>query len=176
MPKPSEDCSKQIDGANLFGHFVSTYRVCIWSKKWWWPFFAWVVNASMGNAWNLFRTAQKQKNGMLEFQREVAVTIFTFLGRNKPSKSLVFLQNVASNVKLDTKNDILVKGTSKNCRCKHYGGRSIYQCQKCNDALHPACFKDYHSWNRKQHNNTLILLVPTGSANNVNLAAIFRRT
>ena len=66
-------------------------------------------------------------------------------GRNKPAKSLAFPRNVASNVKLDTKNHIFVKGTSKYCRCKHCGGRSIYLCQKCNVALQPDCFKDYHS-------------------------------
>ena len=59
----------------------------------------------MANAWNLFGTVQKQKIGMLECQRE-----FSF-GRNKPAKSLAFPRNVASNMKLDTKNHILVKGT-----------------------------------------------------------------
>ena len=124
---------------------MSTYRVRIRSKKWWWPFFTWAVNASMENAWNLFRTVQKQKIGMLEFQKKVVMIILASFGRNKPAKSLAFPRNVASNVKLDTKNHILVKGTPKNCPCKHCGSRSIYLCQKCNVALHPDCFKDYHS-------------------------------
>ena len=130
---------------NLFNQFVSTYRVRIRSKKWWWPFFAWALNASMANAWNLFRTVQKESLGILEFQRQVVMTILTSFGRNKPEKSLAFSRNVASIVKLDTKNHILVKATSKYCRCKHDGGRSICLCQKCNVALHPNCFKDYHS-------------------------------
>ena len=50
MPKPFEDCNKQIGGVDLFNQFVSTYRVRIRSKKWWWSFFAWAVNASMANA------------------------------------------------------------------------------------------------------------------------------
>ena len=61
MSKPFEDCNKQMSGVDLFDQFVSTYRVRIRSKKWWWPFFAWAVNASMANAWNLSRTVQKQK-------------------------------------------------------------------------------------------------------------------
>ena len=169
-PKPFEDYNKQMGGVDLFDQFVSIYTVRIRSKKWWWPFFAWVVNASMANVWNLFRTVQKQKVGMLEFQREVVRRILASFESNKPAKSLAFPQNVASNVKLDTKNHILVKGTSKYCRCKHCVGRSIYLCQKCNVALHPDSFKDYHSWNTK-----LIVLFPTGSANNVNLATIFRK-
>ena len=68
MPKPFEDYSKQMGGVDLFDQFVSTYRVRIRSEKWWWPFFTWAVNASMENAWKLFRIVQKQKSGMLEFQ------------------------------------------------------------------------------------------------------------
>ena len=51
------------------------YRVRIRSEKWWWLFFAWAVNALIANAWNLFRTVQKQKIGMLEFQRVVVMTL-----------------------------------------------------------------------------------------------------
>ena len=68
MSKPFEDCSKQMGGVDLFDQFVFIYRVRIRSEKWWWPFFAWAVNASVENAWNLFCTVQKQKIGMLEFQ------------------------------------------------------------------------------------------------------------
>ena len=108
-----EDYKKQTGGVDLFHQFVSTYTVHIRSKKWWWPFFAWVVNASVANAWNLFHTVQKQKIGMLEFQGEVAMTILASFGRNESANSLAFPRNNASNVKLDTKNHILVKGTSK---------------------------------------------------------------
>ena len=136
MPKGFEGYNKQMGGADLFDQFVSTFRVRIRSKKWWWSFLAWVVNALIANAWNLFRTVQKQKIGLLKFKREVTLTILASFGRHKPAKSLAFPRNIASNVKLDTKNHILVKGSSKYCRCKYCGGRSIY--------LHPYCLKDYH--------------------------------
>ena len=116
---------------------------------------------------SLFCTVQKQKIGMLEFEREFFMTILASFGRNKSAKSLAFPQNVASK---NTKIHILVKDTSKYCHWKHCGGRSIFLCQKCNVALHPDCFKDDHSWNKK-----LIVLFPTGSANNVNQATIFRK-
>ena len=160
-----------MGGVDLFDQFVSRYRVRIRSKRWWWPFFAWSVNASMANAWNLFRTAQKQKVGMLEFQREVVMTILASFGRNKPAKSLAFSRNAASNVKLDTKNHIPVKGTSKYCRCKHRGGRSIYLCQKCN----VPCTLTVILTDRTIIHETLIVLFPPRSANNVNPATIFSK-
>ena len=91
-------------------------------------------------------------------------------GKKKPETSLVFPGNVAANVKLDTKNHIFMKGTSKYCHCKHCDDRSLYLCQKCNAVLHPDCFKEYHSWN-----TNFIVLFPTGSANNVNPVTIFRK-
>ena len=99
----------------------------------------------MSNAWNLSRTVQKQKIGILESQREVAKTILASLRRNFPENPLSFARNVASSVKIYTKNHIFVKSTSKFCRCKHGGGRSIYLCQKCHVAQYHDCFKDYHS-------------------------------
>ena len=126
MPKPFEGCNKQMGGVDLFDQFVSTYRVRIRSKKWWWSFLAWAVHASTANAWNLFRTVQKQKIGILEFQREVVMTLLASFGRYKSAESLVFPRNVATNVKRETKHQILVKGTLKYRGRKHCGGRSIY--------------------------------------------------
>ena len=94
MLNPFEDYNKQMGGVDLLHQFVSTYRVHIRSKKWWWPFFAWAVNASMTNAWNRFCTVQKPKIGMLEFQRKVVMTILASFGRNKPAESLAFPRNV----------------------------------------------------------------------------------
>ena len=63
----------------------------------------------MENAWNLFRTVQMQRIGMLNFQRDVVMTTLQSFRRNKPAKSLKFPRIVASNVKLDIKNHIFVK-------------------------------------------------------------------
>ena len=147
MPHPFKVYNHHMGGVDLFDQFISTYRVRIRSKKWWWPFLGWAINASMANAWNLYRKANdgKEHIGMLEFQREVAMALLAPCGRNKPSRLLPYPKNVAETVKLDTQNHILVRGMSKYCRCKQCGRRSIYLCQKCNVTLHPDCFKAYHS-------------------------------
>ena len=59
MPKLFEDYNKHMGDVVLFDQFVSTYRVCIRSKKWWWAFFTLAANASMANALNIFCTVQK---------------------------------------------------------------------------------------------------------------------
>ena len=81
MLKPFvEDNTNEMVCVDQFDQFVSTYKVCIRSKKLWWPFFAWAVNASMSNAWNHSRTVQKQKIGILEFQRAVTRQFWHLLG------------------------------------------------------------------------------------------------
>ena len=49
MPKPFKVYNAQMGGVDLFDQFVANYRVRIWSKKWWWPFFALTLNASVVN-------------------------------------------------------------------------------------------------------------------------------
>ena len=60
MPKPFEGYNKQIGGVDLYNQFVFTYSVCIRSKKWWWPFFAWAVIAS-ANAGTFFALYRSKK-------------------------------------------------------------------------------------------------------------------
>ena len=62
MPKPFKGYKKQMGGVDLFNQFVSTYRVRIRSKKWWWPFFVWTVNASMADSLNFFLHCKAAKS------------------------------------------------------------------------------------------------------------------
>ena len=68
-----------------------------------------------GKCMEPFSHCKEEKIGILEFQREIVMTILASSERNKPAKSVVFPRNVSSNEKLDTKKHILVKGTSKYC-------------------------------------------------------------
>ena len=55
MPNPFKEYNANMGGVDLFDQFVSTSRVRIHSKKWWRPFFAWSINASVVIVWTLFR-------------------------------------------------------------------------------------------------------------------------
>ena len=58
---------------------VSTYRIGIRSKKWWWALFAWVPDVIMQNAWLLYRhcrTPSDPKHDLLSFRREVVKVYF----------------------------------------------------------------------------------------------------
>ena len=75
---------------DLFDQFVSTYRVRIRSEM------VVAYRCMGGKRFNgkymepFLRSVQNQKIGMLDFQREVVMTILASFGRNKPAMSLAF--------------------------------------------------------------------------------------
>ena len=72
MPNPFKEYNANIGGVDLCDQFVSTYRVRIRSKKWWWPFFAWSINAAAVNTWRLFRKIHG-KVTLLKFLHELVL-------------------------------------------------------------------------------------------------------
>ena len=53
MPKVIQCYNQSMGGVDLFDEFFNNYRTKIRSKKWWWPFFSWCLDASIVNAWLL---------------------------------------------------------------------------------------------------------------------------
>ncbi|XP_068207391.1 piggyBac transposable element-derived protein 3-like [Palaemon carinicauda] len=46
--------NKQMGGVDIFDQQLSAYRIRIRSRKWWWPIFAWIINAQVVNSWMLY--------------------------------------------------------------------------------------------------------------------------
>ena len=61
MPKPFEYCNKQKGRVDLLDQFVSTYRVCIRSKKWWLLFLAWAGKRFSGKSMELLHCREAKK-------------------------------------------------------------------------------------------------------------------
>ena len=75
-----------MGGVDLFDQFVATYRARIRSKRWWWPFFAWSLNAAAVNAWLLHKKIEAKNVPMLAFMREIVLTMLSSSGRKKISR------------------------------------------------------------------------------------------
>ena len=78
--------NQQMGGVDLFDQFVATYRARIRSKRWWWPFFAWSLNAAAVNAWLLHKKIEGKNVPMLAFMREIVLTMLSSSGRKKISR------------------------------------------------------------------------------------------
>ena len=136
--------NQQMGGVDLFDKFVATYRARIRSKRWWWPFFAWSLNAAAVNAWLLHKKIEGKNVPMLAFMREIVLTMLSSSGRKKISR-LQYPRNVLENIRVDSINHVIIKGKLKYTRCKVCKRRSVFECHKCHVTLHPAsCFKHYH--------------------------------
>ena len=133
--------NQQMGGVDLFDQFVAIYRARIRSKRWWWPFFAWSLNAAAVNAWLLHKKFEGKNVSMLAFMRKIVLTMFSSSGRKKISR-LQYPRNVLKNIRVDSINHVIIKGKSKYTRCKVCKRQSVFECDKCHVTLHPAsCFK-----------------------------------
>nr|XP_014352913.1 PREDICTED: piggyBac transposable element-derived protein 3-like [Latimeria chalumnae] len=67
-------CSKYMGGVDKMEQNISYYRIFIRSKKWWVPFFMFMPDVAIQNAWLLYRNPAGSKNrpqDLLAFQREM---------------------------------------------------------------------------------------------------------
>ncbi|XP_040573820.2 piggyBac transposable element-derived protein 3-like [Lepeophtheirus salmonis] len=78
---PNSICiyNKYMGGVDLFDQQVAAYRIRIRSKKWWWPLFAWRVNAQVVNAWRFSRRNHPNLI-LLNFTRNLVIAVLKTYG------------------------------------------------------------------------------------------------
>ena len=109
MPNSFKEYNANMGGVDLFDQFVSTYRVRIRSKKWWWPFFACSTNATAVNALRLFRKIHGNNIPLLKVLRELVLETLGKYGRNRSAQSLNTSGIEETGIELDTLNHVVVK-------------------------------------------------------------------
>ena len=140
--------NRHMGGVDRMDQNVSTYRISIRSRKWWWALFAYLLDVAMQNAWLLYRNtaaAIHQPLDQLEFRRNVCAVYYKRysreraaigrpLGRPRPVKD-----RVPSDVRTDKANHFLESsGTQRRCGVCGLKARRI--CRKCDIGLHKNCF------------------------------------
>ena len=102
MQNPFQEYNANMGGVDLFDQFVSTYCVRILSKKWWWPFLAWSINATAVTVWRLFRKFHGDNIPLLKFFRKLVLETLRKYGKNGPAQSLNTSGIAGTIIKLDT--------------------------------------------------------------------------
>ena len=77
QPQLIKVCSKLMGGVDRCDQNISTYRILIKSKKWWWALFAWIPDMVMQNCWLLYRQNKSPEDptlDLLAFRREIVQT------------------------------------------------------------------------------------------------------
>ena len=145
MPYSISVYNKFMGGVDLFDQTVSSYRIRIRSKKWWWPIFAWSLNAQTVCAWRLYK--EKGDIPLLEFTRHVAIAILTKYGTEKKRTGPKLLPKgpATSSVRFNEAQHWTMKGNKPNARCRQCSSRTIFVCKMCDVPLHPECMEQFHT-------------------------------
>ena len=146
MPDSVRAYNHTMGGVDLFDQQVSCYRIRIRSKKWWWPIFAWSVNAQVTNAWMLFRKLGNNIS-LLDFIRHFATAIMRGTGKSRktPGPKRLHAGLAKNTVRFNGKQHWTSKGDQPNSRCRQCSRRTVYLCKMCEVPVHPECMEDYHS-------------------------------
>lgn len=151
VPQLIKQYNTFMGGVDRFDQNVACYRCNIRSKKWWFPFFVFGLEAAMQNAFQLYR-ARKLDCGvvwdLLGFRRYVVQTYLKKYGNppelGRPSTHTKMDRRVLPDVRYDGQEHWPSESATQR-RCGQCGGKVRVCCMKCDVGLHIGCFKDYHS-------------------------------
>ncbi len=150
QPACVQEYNTYMGGVDRFDQNLAAYRVAIRMKKWYWQLIMYPLNASMNNAYQLYRLTPcgKEKTSMdfLGFIRSVVQTYIGKytqrhpLGRIPQSKR----KRVPDAVRLDGKDHFPLSSTTQ-IRCAECHKNTTKKCSKCNVGVHTNCFKKFHT-------------------------------
>ena len=147
IPHAVEMYNKGMGGTDRMDQNINKYRVSIRSKKWWWPLFSWMLDASVHNAWQLAK-GQGSALTQLQFRREIALSYLLKFGTPPKGKGRKSSCVPGQYLRYDNIGH-LVEPTqdNKKRRCANTGCTSIgrTQCSNCNVGLCVKCFIAYHT-------------------------------
>ena len=134
---------------------VAVYRPNVRKNKWWFSIFTTGVSIMCVNAWRLWMKVHPSSSKMpyLDFVREVCVGI---LSKHREARLQPGRHPGLRDMRFDRMDHLIinskVRGVCQECKIQGYGKktkdekRTNYRCEKCNVAVHPHCFKNYHTY------------------------------
>ena len=137
-----------MGGTDRMDQNIAAYRIGIRSKKWWWSFFIWLVDVSIGNAHYQYKRSPAYNDeplDLLGFRREI-VQVYgqrykSRLAIGRPLGRVPY-KRVRDEIRYDGK-DHLVEYIDNKRRCGVCDKKANFVCQKCDVGLHPKYYFMY---------------------------------
>lgn len=143
QPSLIKEYNNGMGGVDLFDQFRGRYRINIRSRKWYWPIVRFCINASIVNAWLLFRS-EHPRITQLDFLREIVIPLLSTSSIPRPRGVLPRRTgNVQHDVRFDRTDHWPMKNITQR-RCARCHKCVTHKCSKCNVGLHIECFAPYH--------------------------------
>ena len=140
--------NRYMGGVDRFDENVDSQRISFRGTKWWFPLFAFGINASCQNAWKTYQLVQKEQITYCAFRRN---NVQAYLGMYKkpPSKTAVYGSSSSSRVqpmvRTDNQLDEHIRENCNQARSAHCHQRTRIRCQKCQVPLHISCCYNFHN-------------------------------
>lgn len=135
-----------MGGVDKLDMLIACYRTRMRQRKWWWPIFSYLFDATVVNSWLLMRKIYPKDpncSSLLSFRRYLALSFLKTYGV-KSSKGLIH-SSVIFEARYDKLNHLIEYHGSER-RCGFCGKKSLFICSKCDIGLHPKfCFISYHT-------------------------------
>ena len=117
----------------LLNYIIRQWEVLIYlinvcrfkDKKWYWPIFIYLLDASISNSWQIFRHSKNQIP-LLEFRREIALDL---LQSGAAPKKDYKKRTVRDNLRYDGIDHFITKIQNRR-RCQGCSKKTFYQCSK----------------------------------------------
>jgi hypothetical protein len=144
--------NQTMGGVDRADQNIGAYRIQMRSKKWWWPFFAFYLDASMQNAWLLYRKTEgcaRLPLDQLGFRRSVVQVLLMRhkqerqIGRPIQGRARPIERRVPDEIRRDGINHHLRSGTTQR-RCAQCKKKTKMLCSKCDVPVHLVCSEDFH--------------------------------
>ena len=103
---------------------IDNYRMGVRSKKWWWPVFAFIIDASLHNAWQLHRKGDN--NSPLDYLRFTRRIVQFYLQKygtppaipSRPAATKPLEKRVLPGIRFDNANQFLLPAEKLSwCAC-----------------------------------------------------------
>ena len=148
MPNAVYYFNSGMGSTDRMGENINSKRIAIRGKKWWWCIFTWLVDASMQNAWLLWRMRGDELS-QKTLKREITTTYLKSFQNQRKGPSRKPLNTLgADNPLFDQRGHLVISVPgNKRRRCIGKGCKSIMktQCVKCDVSLCIFYFAPYHT-------------------------------
>ena len=138
-----------MGGVDRMNHSIDNYRMGVRSKKWWLPVFAFTLDASLHNAWQLYRKGDNNSpldylgftRRRVQFYLQKYATHSAIPGRLAATKPIE--KSILPGIRFDSAIHFLLPA-EKQFKCALCKKNSRKMCEKCRVNLHKLCFEEFH--------------------------------
>lgn len=145
QPKLFASYNSGMGGVDTHDQCISTYRIGIKGKKWWWVLFTYFLDMVMANSWKMHQITAESTIDQLEFRRQI-VRSYLRDGTAARQQKIPKKRKAGSSIELSEGFHFPGK-LEKQLKCCVCHMKARWTCKKCQKTMcvEKGCFEKYHT-------------------------------